>query len=327
MPSILGGAARVFAAFSLIATPVLAAAQAFPTKPVRLIVAYPPGGVADTLGRGIAQGIAKSWSQPMVVENRPGANSIIAAESVARSAPDGYTILLVDRAVSVINPLVYAKLPYDAARDLAPVVAFAQVANVFTINRDLPVQSLQDLIALAKAKPGQLNYGSLGVGSVPHLDTEAFTTRTGIKLTHVPYKGMTEIMPALMAGQIQVSFSPVPIARALLADGRIRALANGAPRRSTVLPDIPTFGELGFEGIESRTWFGLLVPAATPRAVVEKIAADVRSVVMDPAYAEKYLVPVGIESLGLGPGELSKLIDTERARYKVYVEALGIKLE
>jgi tripartite-type tricarboxylate transporter receptor subunit TctC len=303
------------------------AQEPYPSKPVRLIIPYPPGGITDLLGRSIAQELGKLWGQQTIVENRPGANQIIGAQVAARSAPDGYTVIMVDRGAIVLNPLLYSKLPYDAAKDFAPVIALANIANVLTANVDLPASSLQELVGLAKARPNAINYGSLGLGSLPHLDTEAFSTQAGIKLTHIPFKGLTEIMPSMMTNQIQIAFSGVPFTLPLVREGRIKALAIGSPQRSPLLPNVPTFAEAGFSGFESQTWFGLLVPSATPRPIVDKIAADVSGVISQKAFIDKFFVPVGLDLVNQGPEQFARTIIADRARYAAYIKSVNIKLD
>lgn len=318
--------AKALMGLLLILTPLVVAAQPFPAKAVRLIVPYPPGGGVDTFSRALAQEIAKTWGQQLIVDNRPGANAIIGSEALAKSAPDGYTMFISDRATVVLNPLLYSKLPYDP-NDLAPVIAPVQFVNVLTASRDLPVQTLQDFVALAKSKPGALNYGTLGIGSDSHLAAEAFWARADIKLTHVPYKGMTDVLQGLLGGQVQVGFSPVSLAVPLLRDGRIKVLVNGGTARSAVLPDVPTFAEAGFPGFEHRTWFGMFVPRNTPQAIIDKLAADIGSIVSDKAFSDRYIVSVGSVPLSLGPKELAAQIRSDFEKYRALVKTLNVRLD
>jgi tripartite-type tricarboxylate transporter receptor subunit TctC len=216
---------------------------------------------------------------------------------------------------------------YDAAKDLAPVVNLVNMTNLVVANRDLPARSMKELADLARAKPGEINYGSLGLGSVPHLHTEAFASRAGVKLTHIPYKGLTDVMPAMMANQIQIALSGMAFVLPLIKDGKIKALGVGSPQRSPKLPDVPTFGESGFPGLESQTWFGLLAPAATPRNVVAKIAADIGGVISQKAFVDKYVTPVDFELLNQGPEEFARVIAADRATYARHVKALNIRLD
>ena len=311
--------------FMAITAPLIASAQSIATKPVRIIVPYPPGGVTDGLARAIAHDLTPMWGKQVLVENRPGANAIIGTQALSVSAPDGNTILLADRVPAVVNPLLYSQLPYNP-KDLVPVIALTQVANVLTVSRDLPVKSLQEFVALAKSKPGALNYGSLGLGSVPHLDAEAFSARAGIKMTHVPYKGMNEVLPSLMASQIHVALAPVPLVQPLFQARRVNVVASGGITRSHLLPDVPTFAELGFAGIESRTWFGLFVPGNTSELVVSRIAADVARVISNKPFTEKFVTSVGMELVNQGPAEFAATIRADSERYREYVKSLDIKL-
>ena len=323
----IGRAGGALLGFWLLLAPVFAAAQAWPAKPVRLIVPSAAGGLTDALGRALAQEISKVWGQQMFVENRPGANQIIAAETLSRSAPDGYNILTVDRAFLILNPLLYNKLPYDAEKDFAPVLNLAQVSNVLISNSGQPAKSLQELVEMAKAKPGDINYGSFGRGSTSHVDTEAFSHWAGIRMNHIPYKGVSEVMLAVTSGQVQVALAGMPLVRSLLRDGRIRALAIGSAQRSPLLPDVPTFAEAGFPGYESQSWIGLFVRAGTPRVIIDKLAADVGRVIARKEFSDKFLVGVGLEPRNQGPDTFSKIIAADRVRYAEYVRAIDMKLD
>lgn len=305
-------------------TPIVA--QQFPTKPVRVIVPVSAGGLKDILVRGIGHELSKIWGQPVIVENRLGAAHIIATEYVVKSAPDGYTILATDKPWTS-NPFLYSKLPYDGVKDLVPVVNLAQLTDLLVAAPQLPANTLQELIAYARANPGKLNYGSFGVGSITHVDAEAMAAAAGVTFTHVPYKGIADVLPALMGGQIQMAFSAVPPALPLVRQGRIKAIAYGGRQRSAVLPNVPTFIEAGLPGFESWTWSGLLAPAATPRAVIDKIAADVGTVLAMPEIRAKYYDSVGMEMLYLGPDKFAELLREDRANFAKQVRLVGLRPE
>ena len=241
------------------------AAHAWPTKPVRLIVAYPPGGGIDVLARQLADKLTPAWGHPVVVENRPGANTIVATDAVAKSAPDGHTVLMTTDATFSINPHLYAKLPYDAQRDFAPVTMLVLLQQLLVAHPALPANTVPELIALAKAKPGSVNYASYGSGSQPHLAGEMLKNKAGIDLVHVPYKGISLAVPAVIAGEVQLTFAGIATSMPQLKAGRIKALAIGGASRSPLLPQVPTFAELGYPEVETHAWFGLFLPAGSPR--------------------------------------------------------------
>jgi tripartite-type tricarboxylate transporter receptor subunit TctC len=300
-------------------------AQQYPTKPVRMIVPVSAGGLKDVLIRGIGQELSKMWGQPVIVENRLGAAHIIATEYVAKSAPDGYTILATDTPWTA-NPFLYKKLPYDGVKDLVPVVNLAQVTEILLASPQLPATNLKELIAYAKANPGKVNYGSFGKGSITHVDAEAFASAVGIQLTHIPYKGIADVLPALMSGEIDIALSGVPPALPLIKQGRIRALGYGASQRSPLLPDVPTFKEAGVP-FEAWSWSGLLVPAGTPRTVIDKLAADIGKVLAMPEIRAKYYDSVGMEMLYLAPDKFDDLLKADRARLAQVVKTIGLQPE
>src|SRR5881394_429194 len=254
---------RLALALLLACVAVAAQAQTWPSKPVRIVVAYPPGGGIDVMGRQLAEKLTGMWGQPVVVENKPGANTILAADTVAKSAPDGNTVLFTTDATFSINPHLYAKLPYDAERDFIPVTMLVLLQQLLVANPSLPASSLAELIALAKSKPGTINYASYGSGSQPHLSGEMLKYKAGIDLVHVPYKGISLAVPAVMAGEVQLTFAGIATSMPQLKSGRIKALAIGGSQRSPLLPQVPTFAELGYPEVETHAWFGLFLPAGT----------------------------------------------------------------
>jgi tripartite-type tricarboxylate transporter receptor subunit TctC len=303
-----------------------AGAQQFPNKPSKMIVAFPPGGPADVLARPLAEGLSKQWGQPVLVENKPGANSIIATEYVAKQPGDGYTMILANDPSLSSNQYLYSKLPYDPVKDLTPVAGVATTTLILVVPASLPVNNLKDLVALAKQKGGTLTYGSIGPGSVTHLDAEAFATAAGVKLTHVPYKGTGEVIPALLNGQIDMTLTAIGPSLPHIRSGKFKALAVASQNRYPVLPDVPTFAEAGLP-FEARSWFMVAVPSGTPKPVIDKIAADVRRVVETPEYREKFINAMGMEPLNLGPAELGPFLEKDRAKYAERVKNANVRLD
>ena len=303
------------------------AAQTYPAKPVRLIIPFTAGGLTDVLGRGIASELNKTWSHPMLVENRPGANQIIGAEALAKSPPDGHTLLVADKAPLTLNPHLYSKLPYDAARDFAPVLNLVHTTNILVASPGFAPNSLQELIALARTQPGAINYGSFGLGSSTHLDTEAFASQIGIRLNHIPYKGIAEVLPAIVSGQIQIAISGIPPALGLIRQGRIKAIALTGAQRSRLLPDLPTAVEAGAPSLESVSWFGLFAPAGTPQPLIERIAADVGRVISAPEFQEKFISGVGLELLNQPAEQFAERIRADREKGAARVKNVNVKLD
>ncbi|WP_144637520.1 Bug family tripartite tricarboxylate transporter substrate binding protein [Bordetella genomosp. 13] len=315
-----------------VAALVVGAAQAapdegFPTKMVRIVVPFTAGGLADVLARGLAQELGARWSQPVVVENRPGANTIIAAEYVARSQPDGYTLLMANDPTVSANQYLYRKLSYDPVKDFTPVASVAQTREILLVSNDFPARTLQELVAQARARPGHVTYGSYGQGSKAHLDAAAFSEQAGIELNHVPYKGVADVMTALVGGQINMAMVGVPPSIPMVRSGKVRLLAVAAPQRVAAFPDTPTFAELGFPAMVAQSWFGLLAPAGTPPAVVGKIAEDVRQVVAEPAFQQKSITSVGLEPLGQGPEAFARFLEQDRHEYEHIIRSLNVRLD
>ncbi len=320
--------APAFMALALGASqPGLAQAQAFPSKPVRLILGYPAGGLTDVLARAMAQDVSKTWGQQLVVENRPGANQIIASEFVARSAPDGHTLLLVDSSAIILNPLLYSKLPYDPARDFQPVLNLTLVPDMLVASPNFPAANLQEFLRVARERAGTVSYGTFGLGSLTHVDTEAFGILAGVKLHHIPYKGIAEVLPALASGQIDVALSGIPPLPGLVKQGRIKAIALASNRRSPAMPDVPTFAEAGGPDFDSHAWFGIVAPAGVPRPIVDRIAADLGRVIAQPAFNEKYIGGAGMELLNHGPEQFAETIKVDTVAYTQRVRSNNIRLD
>jgi len=301
-------------------------AQVFPDKPVKIIVPFTAGGLVDVLARGVGERLSAGWGQPVVVENRPGANTIIAAEATARSPANGYTILMANDPTLSVNQYLYGKLPYDPVKDLVPVVNIAATAGILLVRPSL-AGSVKELIELARSRPGQMTYGSYGVGSKAHLDAEEFARLAGVKFNHIPYKGVAEILVAVAAGQVDMVFSGIPPAVQLVNSGKLRALAVSAPARSTVLPTVPTFAEAGVPGYESKSWMGLVVPNGTPQPVIDKIAQDVQRIIVRPDFQEKYITGVGLELVNQNPTQFAEFLKGDRSAYAKQVKAIGAKLD
>src|SRR3989440_2327119 len=280
-----------------------ALAQPWPAKPVRIVVAYPPGGGIDVMARQIAERLTAAWGQPVVVENKPGANTIVAADAVAKSAPDGYTVLMTTDATFSINPHLYARLPFDPQRDFAPVTMLVLLQQLLVAHPSLPANSLEELIKLAKAKPGSINYASYGSGSQPHLSGEMLKNKAGIDLVHIPYKGISLAVPAVIAGEVQLTFAGIATSTAPLKSGRIKALAIGGAQRSPLFPQVPAFAELGYPEVETHAWFGLFLPAGSPREAVARMYRDTKKILEEPEFRQKQLIDRGYEVVGSSPEE------------------------
>jgi tripartite-type tricarboxylate transporter receptor subunit TctC len=282
-----------------------APAQEWPSKAVRIVVAYPPGGGIDVLGRQLADKLTRTWAQPVVVENKPGANTILATDSVAKSAPDGHTILLTTDATFSINPHLYARLPFDPQHDFIPVTMLVLLQQLLVANPSLPANTLAELIRLAKEQPGKINYASYGSGSQPHLSGEMLKYKAGINLVHVPYKGISLAVPAVMAGEVQLTFAGIASSMGPLKGGRIKALAIGGKQRSPLLPNVPTFAELGYPEVETHAWFGFFLPAGSPNTAVEQLYQKTKAILEEPEFRQKQLVDKGYEVVGSSPQEFA----------------------
>jgi len=301
------------------------AAQNYPSRPVRLIVGFPPGGGVDINARILAPKLAEYLGQQVVVENVPGAGTNIANERVARSAPDGYT-LLINTAAVAINMSLYRNLPFDTLRDFAPVSVFSQSPNVLVVNAKLAAQNVKELVAMARSSPGKLNYSSAGVGTTQHLAAELFKLRTGTFIVHIPYKGTAPSMTALIAGEVDLSFANIPSIQGHLKSGRLRALATAAANRDPQLPDLPTMKEAGVEGVEVVVWYGVLAPAATPRDIVQKLAEGIQRATRD-ADVRKRMLEQGAAPVGNTPEEFAKLLREEVARWAEVVKISGARAD
>jgi len=301
-------------------------ADTFPSRPVRLVVPFTPGGSTDILARAIGQKVAEAWGQPVVIENKPGAGGNVGVELVAKSAPDGYTIVMGHIGTFAANPALYKALPYDPIRDFAPITLVAMVPNVLVVGPAVESRTLADLIALAKANPGKLDYGSGGNGSAAHLATEYFKLRTGVSLQHVPYKGTGPAIADLLGGQIGLMITGALPLMQHIKSGKLRALAVASPTRLSILPDVPTVAESGYPGFAAVQWYGLFAPAATPKDVVAKIHRDAVRALKDPAVAER-LASEGAEPVGDTPEHFGAFVRSEIALWGKVIRESGAKVE
>jgi tripartite-type tricarboxylate transporter receptor subunit TctC len=302
------------------------AQDAYPSRPIRLIVPYPAGGTADAMARALGQELAAMWGQAVVVDNRPGASTIIGADVAARSAPDGYTLLFTTDSTLTINPILHKRLPYDPQKDFAPITVIGYQDLVLVVHPSVPVKTLEEFVAFAKAKPGLLNYSSFGRGSQPHLAMEMFAQLAGISLVHVPAKGIAEVLRDLLGGTVQTAFVGVSAA-GLIRDGKVRGLATGGERRSPLFGDVPTFAEKGFPHMYARAWWGIVAPASTPRDIIDKLNAGFNRVIRDPQFQDKRMRPQGLDPVGNSPEAFAVLIREDATRWAKVLELAGIKPE
>jgi len=308
----------------LLALVTAAHAQSYPTRPVRVLVGFPPGGGTDIMARLLAPKLSEVLGQQYVVENRPGATTNIASAMVATSAPDGYTLLFTTSALA-INKSLYKNLTYDAERDFAPVSVFAESPNLLVAHASAGA-SVKELLAQARAKPGAMNYSSAGSGTSQHLAGELFKARTGAQIVHIPYKGTAASLTAVIAGEVQFSFANVPAILGHVKSGRIRALAVLAPKRSDLMPDVPTMREAGVADVEVPVWYALLAPAATPREIVRALADATMRAARSPELSQK-LVEQGTEPVGNTPEEFARMLKDEVVRWAEVVKISGAKPE
>jgi tripartite-type tricarboxylate transporter receptor subunit TctC len=308
---------------AVLAVPCAALAQAYPSKPVKLMVGFTPGGGVDINARLLAAKLSEMLGQQFVVENRPGAGTNIANEFVARSAPDGYTLLM-NTPVIAINMSLYRNPGFDTLRDFAPVSTFSSSPNILVVNAQVPVKSVADLIAGARAEPGKLNYSSAGPGTTQHLSGELFKTLTRTSIVHIPYKGTAPALTALIANEVQLSYANIPAISAHVKSGRLRPLASTGSKRADLMPDVPTMKESGVD-MDVVVWYGVLAPAATPRDIVAKLAEAIAKAASSPDIRQK-LIEQGAEPMGSTPEEFSRLLKQEVATWAAVVKSSGAKV-
>ena len=309
-----------------LALPGAAAAQAYPAKPLRLIVTFAAGGGADFAARALAPKLGEALGQPVVVDNRPGANGALGADLVAKAAPDGYTLLLGAAGTLVVAPHLGANMPFDPMKDLAPVGLVAVSPFVVTLHPSIQANSVRELIALAKASPGKINYGTSGTGGSPQLATELFKSMTGVNMVHVPYKGLAPALTDLIGGQIQVVFADVGLVKGHIAGGKLKGLAVTSATRTAAMPELPTVAEAGVPGYAAGTWYGILVPAGTPPDIVARLSADTRRAL---AFAEvrASFVSQGMEPAASTPEQFSGYLRDEYAKWGRLIRDTGIKAQ
>jgi len=298
----------------------------YPTKPVHIIVPYPPGGAVDSFARVLSQQLSGMWGQQVLVDNRPGASTIIGAEQVVKSPPDGYTLLLTAELTLVTVPHLYEKIPYEPLRDFAPVIALVAATQALVANPSLPVKTVKDLVALAKAKPGQLTYGSFGIGSTGQLNVEVLQTMTGARFNHIPYSGAGPAMNDVIGGHVDFMLAALSIVKGNVQAGKLHMIGVGSAHRSVEFPDVPTISESGAPGYEAKSWFGLVAPAGTPPDIIRKINQDVANVISDRAFAEKNLAAQGLEPIVGTPEQFAAFIRAETVRWGKVVTDANIKL-
>jgi len=301
-------------------------AEDYPKRPIRMVVPWPPSGTVDILARPLSQRLAEVAGQPVVIDNRPGANSIIGSEIVAKAAPDGYTVLIDNITGHAINASLYKKVPFDSIRDFEPVTLLASVTNLLVVPQTTGWKSVKDVIAAAKAKPGQLNYASFGTGSTAHLAGEIFKNAAGIDIIHVPYKGGAPALLDVMAGRASMMFATLPSAFNFVKAGRLTAIATTGAKRSPSTPDIPTVAESGLPGFEATTWYGTMLPVKTPPAIVKVLRDDLVKITSDPAMREQ-LLQLGFEVQTSTPAELARHLKEETARWGKVVKQSGAQID
>lgn len=308
----------------LLGPPAATAQQPYPTKPIRLILPYAPGGSTSVTGRLLGQKLTEGWGQQVVVDNRPGGNTIIGSEALVRSPPDGYTIMIVT-STHTINPSIL-KTPYDAVKDFAPVTTITRAPFGLVVHRALPVKTLKEFIALAKSRPGQIDYASSGIGTSNHLAVELLGMHAGIKLNHIPYKGGGPAMTDLLGGQVQVHMNVPPNLIPNIKTGRLKGLAVSGEARLPTLPDVPTFAEAGLPAFTLTNWQGVLAPAATPKPIIDKLAADIASALQTPDLRDK-LTAQGMTAWSMTPERFTALIRSEMETFAKVVRAANVKAE
>ena len=311
----------------LCAIAITAHAQSYPSKPIRVVVPYAPGGTTDIVGRQVGQRMSELLGQPVIVENRTGANTAIGADAVAKSAPDGYTVLFTNDATFVLNPVLFPTLTYNVQRDFAPVATVTYVALALAVNAATPVSNMKELVAYIQARKGQLSYASFGAGSQPHIMGEMFKTLTKTDLVHAPYKGAGPAVNDVLGGQVLFTFPAFPTIQGHLKGGKLKVLAVSGDKRVPLAPDVPTFTEAGFKEMDMGAWYAFLAPAATPRDVVMKLNATVNGILRDAAFIEKNMTSQGMVPMAMSPEQFAELIKAETQRMTGMVRASGAKVE
>jgi tripartite-type tricarboxylate transporter receptor subunit TctC len=304
--------------------PHLARAQSYPDRPIRLLVGFAPAGPADIAARVLGDKLAEAWGKPVIIENVTGAAGNVSAERAAKAPADGYTLLLGASSTIVSNLSLYEKIGFDPIKDFAPISQMVVTPNILALNNDVPAKSVAELVALAKARPNELTFGSAGVGTSQHLAGELFKVRAGIKLTHVPYRGIAQVMPDLLGGRLTMAFGNISGVLPLMREGKVRALAVTSLKRAPSAPDLPAMAELGFPGFDATVWFGLLAPAGTPTPIVAKLHAQTVKILAMPDVRKKF-ADLGMETIGNSPADFAKVIKTEIPLWAKVIKESGVK--
>ena len=301
-------------------------AKDYPQRPIRIVIGYAPGGTSDIMSRILSVHLAQAWGQQVVVDNRPGASAQIGTDIVAKAAPDGYTLFLTPSGTHTANPSLYKKLPYDTLKDFAPVTQFAWVSNMIVTHPSSPINTLQDLIRMAKATPGQLTYASVGAGSVSHLSAEMLKNLTGTNIVHVPYKGGGPALTAIASNEVTIMFAALPSATPFVLSKRIKPIVVTSPKRAAALPDVPTVAEAGVAGLQVMEWYGVLAPASTPPAIVNKLRDEIVRIIRKPEVAARF-VELGADPVGNTPAEFARQIESDVTTWAKVVKDAGIRAD
>ncbi len=304
-----------------------ATAQDFPVRPVRIVVPYPAGGGVDGLARPLAERLSRTWNQAVVIENKAGAATQIGGDAVAKAAPDGHTLLLTSDSSITSNPHLYPKMPFDPIRDLVPVTQLIDLHQMVVAHPSVGANTLQELVALARARPGALNYGSYGSGSQPHLLFEALKAQTGIQIAHIPYKGIAPALTAAVGGEVQLTLGGAATTRGHFQTGRLKPLAIARQERLALYPEVPTLREAGYPDIDPRPWFGVFAPAATPRPLVERIRRDIAAVLGEPEFREREITGKGYTGVGSTPDEFAAFVRADLESKGRLIRVSGAKAE
>jgi tripartite-type tricarboxylate transporter receptor subunit TctC len=327
VPHTLARLAKPLLALGLAVAAGLASAQAYPSKPIRIIVPFSAGGMADALPRAIAAELSKKYNQPVVIENKPGAASMVGAEYVARSAPDGYTLLLATSSTLAVVPHLYkTSMRYDSARDLASVTMIATSPSILMVTNDLPVKDLPGFVAYIKEHPGQLSFASAGVGGVIHLHSELFQSQTGTRMIHVPYQGSNLALGDLQTGRVHMMIDIIGSNYGIVKSGKLKVLAAMADKRLPLLPEVPSVAELGYPGLAGDIWFAISAPSKTPPEIVAQLQRDIAAIARSPAMLEKF-APLGVEMLGNTPAEMDAIVQRDGARWARVIRDANVRVE
>ena len=322
----------VIAAFMGFASSPLAMAQGvdgaknYPNRPIRIVIGYAPGGTSDITSRILSVHLTQAWGQQVVVDNRPGASAQIGTDIVAKAAPDGYTLFLTPSGTHTANPSLHKKLPYDTIKDFAPVTLISWVSNMIVTHPSAPINTLQDVIRMAKATPGKLTYASVGAGSVSHLSAEMLKNLTGTNIVHIPYKGGGPALTAIASNEVTIMFAAIPSATPFVLSKRIKPLVVTSPKRSPALPDVPTVAEAGVAGLQVMEWYGVLAPATTPQPIVQKLRDELVKIIRKPEVATRF-VELGADPVGNTPAEFAKQIESDIVMWAKVIKESGIRAD